>query len=132
MTTVLVVDDDPGIRSLARLTLSLDGYSVPTASGGHEAIEILTQQQVDLIVLDLRMPDMDGQETLQEARREGYNGPVLILSAFGAKPAAEQLLADDAVDKPFDPNELTAHVRRLLELNKPRPRSPGKPSDETC
>jgi CheY-like chemotaxis protein len=122
MSTVLVVDDDPGIRTLARLTLSLDGYSVPTASGGPEALEVLTREHIDLMVLDLRMPGMDGAETLQEARREGYDGPVLILSAFGAKPAAEQLLADDAIDKPFDPGELSGHVHRLLEVNA-RPRS---------
>jgi CheY-like chemotaxis protein len=115
MSTVLVADDDPGVRQLTSLVLSLDGNSVCTASDGLEALEILTHESVDLVILDLQMPRMDGREAIQEARRVGYLGPVLILSAFGAKAAAEELYADDAVEKPFDPDDLLSHVHRLLQ-----------------
>jgi DNA-binding response OmpR family regulator len=115
MSTVLVVDDDVGVRRLTGLVLSLDGNDVCTASDGLEALEVLSHEPVDLVILDLEMPRMDGRQTIQEARREGYQGPVLILSAFGADRAAEELLAEDAVEKPFDPDELMSHVHMLLE-----------------
>ena len=115
MATVLVVDDDAGIRQLTSLALSLEGNNVCTASDGLEALEVLSHEPVDLVILDLEMPRMDGRQTIQEARREGYTGPVLILCAFEAGRAAEELLAEDAVQKPFDPNELLSHVYKLLE-----------------
>ena len=114
MSNVLVVDDDVGIRKVVTLTLRLEGAEVCEASDGLEALEILSQEQVDLVILDLEMPRMDGRETFLEARREGYEGPVMILSGYGARVAAEALSADDALDKPFDPEELVSHVRRLL------------------
>jgi DNA-binding response OmpR family regulator len=66
------------------------------------------------MILDLEMPNMDGWTTFREARREGYEGPVVILSAFGAKAAARQLRADDAISKPFDPEDLLSQVRKHL------------------
>ena len=114
MSNVLVVDDDVGIRMVVTLTLRLEGADVCEASDGLEALEILSQEQVDLVILDLEMPRMDGRRTFWEARREGYEGPVMILSGYGAKVAAKALNADDALDKPFDPEELVSHVRRLL------------------
>ena len=114
MSNVLVVDDDVGIRMVVTLTLRLEGAEVCEASDGLEALEILSQEQVDLVILDLEMPRMDGRRTFWEARREGYEGPVMILSGYGAKVAAKALNADDALDKPFDPEELVSHVRRLL------------------
>jgi two-component system response regulator MprA len=74
MATVLVVDDDAGIRQLIRLALSLEGNNVCTASDGLEALEVLSHEPVDLMVLDLEMPRMDGRQTIREARREGYRG----------------------------------------------------------
>lgn len=114
MSTVLVVDDDAGIRHLASLVLGLDGNTVCTAGDGMEALELLCHERVDLIIMDLKMPNMDGRETIREARREGYEGPVIVLSAFGAVAAADELLADDAVAKPFDPDELLSHVHKVL------------------
>ena len=94
--------------------LRLEGAQVCQASDGLEALEILSQEQVDLVILDLEMPGMDGHTTFLEARREGYEGPVMILSGNGAGAAAKALSADDALEKPFDPEELVSHVDRLL------------------
>ena len=120
MSTVLIVDDDAGIRQLASLILSLEGNNVCTASDGLEALEVLSHEPVDLLVLDLQMPRMDGRMTLQEARRIGYKGPVLILAASGAGEAAEDLSADGALEKPFDPDQLLLHAHRLLDSPRTR------------
>ena len=114
MATVLIVDDDAGVRAVAELAISLTGNDVRNASDGLEALEVLAHTPVDLMVLDLEMPRMDGWTTYQEARREGYDGPVLILSAHGAARAAHELGADGFVAKPFDPDNLEAEAIKLL------------------
>jgi DNA-binding response OmpR family regulator len=114
MATVLVVDDDVGIRLVAGLVVTLTGNEVFDASDGLEALEVLSQEHVDLMILDLQLPRMDGWTTLREARREGYDGPVLILSGNGAAKAARELGADDFVSKPFEPEELEAKALKLL------------------
>ena len=88
MATVLVVDDDAGVRAVADLVLTLTGNEVCDAANGLEALAVLSKRPVDLLVLDLEMPEMDGWTTFQEARREGYEGPILILSAHDAAKAA--------------------------------------------
>jgi DNA-binding response OmpR family regulator len=114
MTTVLLVDDDPGVRHLGSIVLKLSGNDVCSACDGLEALAILAREHVDLVILDLAMPGMDGRETFHEARREGYEGPILILSALGAASAARELGAEDSLSKPFDPEELVAISEKLL------------------
>ena len=114
MPTVLIVDDDVGVRKLARLVMTMEGKDVCEASDGAEALEVLSHEAIDLMVLDLEMPRLDGKTTFREARRVGFEGPVLILSAFGARTAAREIHADDALDKPFEPDELVSHVNNLL------------------
>jgi len=114
MATVLVVDDDAGVRAVADLVLTLTGNEVCDAANGLEALAVLSKRPVDLLVLDLEMPEMDGWTTFQEARREGYEGPILILSAHGAAKAARELGAEASVSKPFDPEELGDKALRLL------------------
>ncbi len=118
--TVLVVDDDEQILDFLRPKLRGSGYNVLTASNGVEALEQAKTQELDIMVLDLAMPQMDGFETLKEIRNLSAV-PVIILSARGAdadKIKGLTLGADDYLSKPFNPDELIARieaVRRRLE-----------------
>lgn len=115
MPTVLVVDDDIALRNLTRTVLKLEGNEVCEASDGLEALGVLSNGPVDLMILDLNMPNMDGRETFRMVRRRGFRGPIVLISGYDVKSAARELGADDALEKPFDPDQLLAHVNRLLE-----------------
>jgi two-component system OmpR family response regulator len=113
---VLVVDDDPHIRELVGLYLQRDGFEVVEAADGLEALSILDSTKLDLVVLDVMMPSMDGWELCKEIR-ERSQLPVLMLTAKGEtsqKVKGLHLGADDYVVKPFEPLELVARVKALL------------------
>lgn len=114
MAHVLVVDDDPIVRRLVRATLADEGYEVAVASDGEEALRLASEDHPDVIVLDLEMPKLDGRAAFRELRTRGVRAPVLILSANGAHSARQELAADAALDKPFDPFELVRRLERLL------------------
>ena len=111
---ILVLDDDPSLLRAIRLTLVLEGFEVETAVDGVLGLELLANNDFSLIVLDLQMPRMNGRTFFQELRGLGYEMPVLILSAYGAEVAREELGADGAIVKPFDPEDLVAAIRRLI------------------
>jgi len=111
---ILVLDDDPSLLRAIRLTLVLEGFEVETAADGVLGLEQLAKNDFSLIVLDLQMPRMDGRTFFQELRGLGHEMPVLILSAFGAEVARQELGADGAIAKPFDPDDLVSAIRRLL------------------
>ncbi len=116
MTRILVVDDDPHIRELVALYLQRDGFEVVEAEDGLAAMSALDSKKVDLVVLDVMMPRMDGWELCREIR-EFSQLPVLMLTAKGETPhkiKGLQIGADDYVVKPFDPLELVARVKALL------------------
>jgi len=99
---------------MVRLALVSDGFEVETAGDGIEGLDCMQQRMFDVVVVDLQMPRMDGRTFHRELRARGYRTPVVILSAYGAEAAGEELGAEAAVSKPFDPDALTAAVRRLL------------------
>jgi two-component system, response regulator, stage 0 sporulation protein F len=111
---VLVVDDDDAMARMIRLTLVSEGYEVTTASDGIQGLEKLEQQGFALVILDLQMPNMDGRQMYTEMKRRGINIPVLIVSAYGAEAAREELQADAAVRKPFDTAVLLEKIQSLL------------------
>jgi len=111
---ILVLDDDPSLLRAIRLTLVLGGFEVETAADGVLGLEQLANNDFSLVVLDLQMPRMNGRTFFQELRGLGYEMPVLILSAFGAEVARQELGADGAIVKPFDPDDLVTTIRRLL------------------
>lgn len=116
MTKILVVDDDPHIRELVRLNMERDGFEVCEAADGADALKLLDNTKVDLVVLDVMMPSVDGWELCQNIREQS-SLPVLMLTAQGEtthKVKGLQLGADDYVVKPFEPIELIARVRALL------------------
>jgi DNA-binding response OmpR family regulator len=110
---VLVLDDDPAILRMLRLALASGGCHVETAEDGIAGLEAMDDAGFDVVVLDLQMPRMDGRSFYKELRARGDHTPVLILSAYGAEEAADQLGADASMSKPFDPDELLITVHRL-------------------
>ncbi len=110
----MVIDDDEALLRMLRMTLLTGGMHVTTAVNGAVALDDVETANPDVIVLDLQMPVMDGRSFYRELRRRGISVPVIILSAFGARAAQEELGAEAAIAKPFDPDNLIAAVRRLL------------------
>jgi two-component system KDP operon response regulator KdpE len=114
--TVLVVDDEPAIRRLLRVSLTARGYSVCEASTGEEALQAVPAARPDVILMDLGLPDVDGTE-ITRALREWTQTPIIILSVRegeSEKIAALDAGADDYVTKPFGPGELVARIRAAL------------------
>ena len=111
----LVVDDDPQILRAVRTNLTAHGYEVTTAPNGETAVDILSREAIDLVILDLSLPGIDGHEVIKRVRAFS-EVPVLILSVREAqddKIAALDAGADDFVTKPFDMGELLARMRAL-------------------
>ncbi len=109
---VLVVDDDPAIRDLVEIVLASGGYKVSTAEHGEAALERLADTQPDLILLDMRMPVMDGW-TFARAYRQQYDTrtPIIVLTAArDAAARAAEVAADGYLAKPFNVGELLALV----------------------
>lgn len=121
--TILMVDDETEILKLMEIYVRNEGYTLLTASHGLEALEILRTHKVDLIILDVMMPQMDGIEACMRIREEN-NTPIIMLSAKSQeidKIAGLSIGADDYVTKPFSPLELIARIksqlRRYKQLN---------------
>lgn len=117
---VLVVDDEPNIVLSLKFLISQQGYEVRTASSGEEALEALSEQVPDLILLDIMMPKPDGYEVCQKIRTtpEWKDIPVIMLTAKGRdveKQKGFAMGADDYITKPFSTQELVTKVRDILE-----------------
>ena len=116
MTVALVIDDEPQIRRLLRVTLEANGYEVFDTANGQDGIAQAAQRRPEIILLDLGLPDLDGVEVLKRIR-EWSRVPVIILSVRDRendKIAALDAGADDFVTKPFGSGELLARVRTTL------------------
>ncbi len=126
MKTILVVDDEPKIVSLARDYLEHAGFAVVSASDGSEALARARSDHPDLIVLDLGLPKLDGLDVARALRRDS-SVPIVILSGRSEesdKLVGLELGADDYVTKPFSPKELVARVRAVLRrIDRPAPAS---------
>ena len=113
---ILVVDDEPAIVRLVRVTLQAEGFAVISAGRGEEALPQLEEERPDLVILDLMMPGMDGFETLRRIRQRSTI-PVIMLTARATDADTLKGLqggADDYVTKPFNPDELVARVKAVL------------------
>ncbi|WP_341479747.1 response regulator transcription factor [Clostridium beijerinckii] len=116
LNSVLVVDDEKEIVELIDFYLKNNGYNTFRALNGNEALEIFEREQVDIIILDIMMPGLDGKEVLRKVR-EKISTPIIFLSAKGEdidKIDGLFLGADDYLAKPFNPIELIARVKALL------------------
>lgn len=116
MHTIMVVDDDPHVRELLRFYLQRESYGVLEAADGKEAIGILDEESVQLAIVDIMMPNMDGYQLCEEIRAF-YDIPVLMLTAKGEitdKEKAYHSGTDDYVVKPFEPKEVLFRIQALL------------------
>jgi two-component system KDP operon response regulator KdpE len=114
--TVLVVDDEKPLRDFVRRNLEVRGYKVLTAANGLEAMALFNTSQVDLVILDVMMPHLDGLETTRRIRQSS-NVPIIILTALGEeadKVVAFDLGADDYLTKPFGVGELLGRIKAVL------------------
>ncbi|WJY89318.1 response regulator transcription factor [Corynebacterium confusum] len=113
---ILVVDDEQPVRESLRRSLSFNGYQVILAGDGVEAVETVHRESPDLMILDLVMPNMDGLEVCRSLRSEGWERPILVLTArdgVADRVAGLDAGADDYLPKPFALEELLARVRSL-------------------
>jgi two-component system response regulator MprA len=114
---VLIVEDDPNVRTALARALTFEGYEVDTAGDGGRGLEAVASKPPDVIVLDVMMPFVDGLEMCRRLRARGDNTPVLMLTALGDVADRVEGLdvgADDYLAKPFALEELLARVRALL------------------
>jgi DNA-binding response OmpR family regulator len=115
-SAVLVVEDEPKLRELIRAYLEHDGFGVLSTGSGAEAITLAARSDPDLIMLDLRLPDVPGEDVARELRRAS-DVPILMLTAKAAEEdriAGLELGADDYLTKPFSPRELVLRARAIL------------------
>lgn len=129
MATVLIVDDEEDIRELVGIYLKNEGYNICKAVNGQEALQCISDMQIDLAVLDVMMADMDGIALCMEIRKKS-NIPIIMLSAKDQdmdKVIGLSAGADDYLAKPFNPVELVARVkaqlRRFNDFNERKPSS---------
>lgn len=122
---VLVVDDNPVNLELIMEQLKNKGFRfLVSAVNGREAIETVLVQHPDLVLMDIQMPDMDGNEAIKTLREKGYTGPIIALSAFAMQDYIEETRAsgaNDYITKPIDFNRFFTQINRLLNIK------PGKP-----
>ncbi|MGO1591556.1 MAG: response regulator transcription factor [Ancrocorticia sp.] len=120
--TLLVVDDEPSIRELLSASLRFAGFSVLTAADGNEALHHQSGSHVDLVVLDIMLPDMDGFEVLRRLRLRDPELPVLFLTArddIKDKIQGLTVGGDDYITKPFSLEEVVARIRAVLRRTSP-------------
>ncbi len=118
MSNILIVDDEQSYRQLLTLVFESDGHSLRTAANGREAVELVAEEAPDVIVSDVRMPDMDGIEMLRAVRETHPDLGVVFMTAHASVESAREaykLGADDFVTKPFDVEELKLIVKKTLE-----------------
>ncbi|WP_417549837.1 response regulator [Methylophaga sp.] len=119
MANILLIEDEAQIKKFLRISLEAHQYQVLEARLGEQGLAMLVEQQIDLVILDLGLPDMDGQEVIK-ALRKWSQVPIIVLSVRSSEEEKVQALdagANDYVTKPFGISELTARVRGLLRIN---------------
>lgn len=126
-STILVVDDEPHIRDVIRFALEKAGLRVILAGSGREAIDAFDPAKIDLVVLDINLPEIDGLEVCRTIRKTATT-PILFVSARDDeldRILGLELGGDDYVTKPFSPRELVARVNVILRRVKAVPTAPG-------
>jgi len=115
---ILVIDDEQNIRKMLTRVLSPEGFIVKEANNGLEALKRLQEENYSLVLLDLKMPGLNGIETLKEIRQNDLNLPVIMMSAYGSIPEAVEAMKLGALDyliKPFDIEELKIIIKRAIK-----------------
>lgn len=118
MANILIVDDEQSYRQLLSLVFEEQGNSIRTAMNGRQALELLQTEPADVVISDVKMPDMDGIELLRAVRETLPDVGVILMTAFASVETAREafkLGADDFIQKPFDVEELKLIVRKTIE-----------------
>lgn len=126
---ILVVEDEYDIGDIIELYLQREGMRVIRAMNGKQAIEINATQSIDLILLDIKLPELNGWEVLKRIRQSNQRTPVIMLTALDQdvdKVTALRMGADDFVIKPFNPNEVVARVHAVLRRTNQSTQIPNK------
>jgi DNA-binding NtrC family response regulator len=121
MNRVLVIDDEAIVRTSSKRTLVPEGYEVRLAESGRAGIDILEQESFDIVLLDLKMPDMDGIEVLKVIMERWPGTKVIIVTGFSTVDTAVQALrlgAFNHIEKPFTPDSLLAAVKEAFEKSR--------------
>ncbi|NTV52382.1 MAG: response regulator [Candidatus Firestonebacteria bacterium] len=121
---VLIVEDEPDIMELVKVTLSEEGYDLLEAGDGELGLKLALEAHPSLILLDIMLPKMDGYEVCRRLKAEPSTAsmPVLMLTAFGQKREIEEgfkVKADDYIVKPFEPLKLRERVRKFMAQARP-------------
>jgi len=119
---ILIVDDEEQNLELAKIILHKEGYTLHFAHNGKEALQVLQTNPIDVMVLDLFMPEMDGFETLSQLRNSSHTLPVIVVTAYTDDQSHQKALAlgaNDVITKPYDIIELKQHVKKLLTPDLP-------------
>jgi len=117
MARVLIIEDEPAMQAGLRDNLEVEGYDVEVAGDGRTGLEKMTEQEHDLVILDVMLPRLSGFDVLKQARAKGVKSPVIMLTAKGEeidKVLGLELGADDYITKPFSLRELLARVKAVL------------------
>jgi len=118
---ILLIDDDESLRKIIAHHLTSDGYKVASACGGKEGLELYKRGEFDLVITDLKMPDMDGMEVLKEIKYLKNDAVVIMITAYGTIEKAVEALkagAFDYITKPFNRDELKIAVAKALQVKK--------------
>ena len=121
MSRILVVDDEESMRELLQIALGKDGHLITLADSGGKALELLDKSSFDLVISDIKMPDMSGVEVLRHAKQTDPGTPVIMITAYASAETAVEALrlgAYDYLTKPFKVDELKANIRNALERRK--------------
>lgn len=116
--TILIIDDEASMRNLFTKMLSRDGYKVFESSDGEGGLKLLSKENIDLLLLDLRLPGIQGMDVLRRIRKEGMNVPVIVITGYGSdegEKEAKGLGIIDYVHKPFSLAYMKDLIKETLE-----------------
>ncbi|MDR1701798.1 MAG: response regulator [Sporomusaceae bacterium] len=119
---ILIVDDQPGIRRLLTEVLTAEGYDVLAAANGFDALNLAAENKPDVILMDMNMPGMNGMDALKEIERKGYQGRVIMMTAYGEIATVKEIMSTGTrsyITKPFDINLLLEMIQQALEGSEP-------------
>lgn len=131
MTKVLVVDDEPSLQTLLTYNLKKSGFDVILAEDGQQAFDILHEQKIDIVLLDIMLPEKSGVDVTRELRAEKNQIPIIMLTALDDeidKVVGLEIGADDYVTKPFSPREVIARVHAVLRRFSQKTQAPKEES----
>jgi DNA-binding NtrC family response regulator len=123
MATILIVEDEPKMLRLLELTFADEGFATRAATDAESGLKLVAQEQIDLVVTDLKLPGMNGLEFLQAVKRASASVPVVVMTAFGTVETAVEAMkagASDYVLKPFSLEEMKLIVHKELDVNRLR------------